>query len=86
MLRDIAERDNLTIAAVIHSPGPACFDAFSDYLLLQTGGRLVYAGKTRGVTDFDTAMQVQFNDPVYPRDEVSHWRPTDQRRRGLLEA
>jgi len=47
--------------------------------------KTIYA-KTRGVTDFDTAMQVQFNDPVYPRDEVAEWRPTDRRRRGLLDA
>ena len=44
MLRRLAEGDNLTIAAVIHSPGPAAFAAFHDFMLLQTGGRPVYAG------------------------------------------
>mmetsp|Transcript_106182 Transcript_106182/g.307273 ORF Transcript_106182/g.307273 Transcript_106182/m.307273 type:complete len:476 (-) Transcript_106182:136-1563(-) len=34
----------MTIAAVIHSPGPAAFAAFHDFLLLQTGGRPVYLG------------------------------------------
>ena len=44
MLRTLAESGNLTIAAVIHSPGPATFAAFHDFMLLQTGGRPVYMG------------------------------------------
>jgi microcystin degradation protein MlrC len=47
--------------------------------------KTIYA-KTRGVTDFDTVNQVQFNHPVHPRDEVRDWRPTDRARRGLLDA
>ncbi|KNE55335.1 hypothetical protein AMAG_01237 [Allomyces macrogynus ATCC 38327] len=44
MLRDIAEKQHLTIAAVIHSPSPATFAQFHDLMLLGKGGRLVYLG------------------------------------------
>lgn len=39
--------------------------------------------RTRGLTDFDAAFALKFNDPVHPRDAVDDWRPTDRRRRGL---
>ena len=39
--------------------------------------------RTRGVTDFDLMHQTDFTDPVFPRDPVLEWRPTDRRRRGL---
>jgi len=47
--------------------------------------KTIYA-RTQGVTDFDTMHQVDFNDPVFPRDPVTEWRPTDRKRRGLLDA
>jgi len=65
MLRSIAEADGLTIAAVIHSPGPAAFAAFHRFLLLQTGGRLVYAGPTRDVETYFGAIGFP-----YPRGDT----------------
>ncbi len=46
--------------------------------------KTIYA-RTRGVTDFDYMHQLEFTDPVYPRDAVEDWRPTDRRRRGLSQ-
>jgi microcystin degradation protein MlrC len=37
--------------------------------------------KTAGVTDFDAAYDLDFAGPIHPRDWVTEWRPTDQRRR-----
>ena len=51
-LRTIAEERAMTIAAVLHSPGPAAFAAFHDFLLLQTGGRPVYVGPTDEARDY----------------------------------
>ncbi|KAJ1455816.1 P-loop containing nucleoside triphosphate hydrolase protein, partial [Pelagophyceae sp. CCMP2097] len=44
MLAQMARESAMTICAVIHSPGPAAFQAFDDLILLQTGGRPVYLG------------------------------------------
>ena len=44
--------------------------------------KTIYA-RTKGVTDFDYMHQIQFHDPVHPRDEVACWRATDRRRRGV---
>ena len=52
MLRALAESDHLTVAAVIHSPGPAAFAAFHDLCLLQTGGRPVYFGPLDDVRQY----------------------------------
>jgi ABC-type multidrug transport system ATPase subunit len=43
-LREIARQQGLTIAAVIHSPSPATFREFDDFLLLGKGGQVVYMG------------------------------------------
>ena len=43
-LREIARQQGLTIAAVIHSPSPATFREFDDFMLLGKGGRVVYMG------------------------------------------
>ncbi|KAI8902412.1 hypothetical protein BC833DRAFT_573455 [Globomyces pollinis-pini] len=43
-LKQIAQSQGLTVAAVIHSPSPATFRQFDDFLLLGKGGRLVYMG------------------------------------------
>ncbi len=43
--------------------------------------------RTRGASDLDLPVtRGVFNDPVYPRDPVSDWRPADRRRRGLVAA
>lgn len=38
--------------------------------------------KTRGTTDIDLYESVKHDAPIHPRDRVTDWRPTDQRRRG----
>jgi ABC-type multidrug transport system ATPase subunit len=43
-LRNIAEQQGLTVGAVIHSPSPATFRQFHDFLLLGKGGQVVYMG------------------------------------------
>lgn len=46
--------------------------------------RTIYV-RTQGITDLDAALrEIPWPQPVYPRDPVEEWRPTDQRRRGLL--
>lgn len=43
----------------------------------------IYA-RTEGITDFDAALrEIAWENPVYPRDELECWRPTDRRRRGV---
>jgi microcystin degradation protein MlrC len=42
--------------------------------------RAIYV-KTHGVTDFDAAKALSFDDPIHPFDPVDAWRPTDQKRR-----
>ncbi|KAG0246544.1 hypothetical protein BGX31_000995 [Mortierella sp. GBA43] len=44
LLKSIARRKGLTVAAVIHSPSPAAFDQFDDLLLLGQNGRVVFHG------------------------------------------
>ncbi|MEZ4269221.1 MAG: M81 family metallopeptidase [Myxococcota bacterium] len=39
--------------------------------------------QTEGITDRDAVQKLQFNDPVYPKDDVADWRIADRRRRGL---
>ncbi|KAF9116038.1 hypothetical protein BGX27_005271 [Mortierella sp. AM989] len=44
LLRQIAQEQFLTVAAVVHSPSPHAFNQFDDLLLLGAGGRVVYSG------------------------------------------
>lgn len=46
--------------------------------------RFLYV-KTRGITDFERILDVPTHHPVYPRDAVADWRPTDRIRRGVPE-
>lgn len=55
---------------------------FRIYFALQNR-KTIYA-KTNGITDFDAGLKaLSFEDPVWPRDPVEAWRPTDRRRRGV---
>jgi len=65
ILRETAENQRLTIAAVIHSPGPEAFAAFHNFLLLQTGGRQVYYGPTPEVEGYFADIGFR-----YPRGET----------------
>ena len=64
-MRETAENQRLTIAAVIHSPGPEAFAAFHNFLLLQTGGRQVYYGPTPEVEGYFEDIGFR-----YPRGET----------------
>lgn len=44
LLKQIAQDQFLTVAAVVHSPSPHAFNQFDDLLLLGSGGRVVYSG------------------------------------------
>ncbi|KAF9424997.1 hypothetical protein BGZ76_003467 [Entomortierella beljakovae] len=44
LLKSIAHKKGLTVAAVIHSPSPVAFEQFDDLLLLGHGGHVVYHG------------------------------------------
>jgi ABC-type multidrug transport system ATPase subunit len=52
LLRRIAERRKLTVAAVIHSPSPSAFAQFHDLLLLGKGGQVVYMGPRDGAVHY----------------------------------
>lgn len=41
--------------------------------------------RTKGITDFDAVSELKFREPLWPDEDVSEWRPTDRRRRGLSE-
>jgi len=43
--------------------------------------RKVYFVKTKGVTDWDAVYPLEFDGPLWPRDEVSDWRERDALRR-----
>ncbi|CAG8568224.1 1635_t:CDS:10, partial [Acaulospora colombiana] len=45
LLKSIAHQQELTIAAIIHSPSPQAFDTFDDFLLLGKGGMSIYFGE-----------------------------------------
>jgi len=43
--------------------------------------KTIYA-RTAGITDFDAGLKaIDFDYPVWPKDDVQEWRPTDRRRR-----
>ncbi len=42
--------------------------------------------RTRGLTDFERVLELDFADAVHPKDPVACWRPADARRRGLAPA
>ncbi|KAF9919529.1 hypothetical protein FBU30_010915 [Linnemannia zychae] len=44
LLKSVARRKGLTVAAIIHSPSPIAFNQFDDLLLLGQNGRVVFHG------------------------------------------
>ena len=52
MLKEIAVKRNMTIAAVIHQPSVASFLVFDDLLLLGQGGQVVYNGPLDKASDY----------------------------------
>nr|KAJ3418067.1 hypothetical protein HK105_000398 [Polyrhizophydium stewartii] len=55
LMRTIARTQNMTVAAVIHSPSSTAFSTFDDLILLGKGGRIIYAGpRDEAVAYFET--------------------------------
>ncbi|KAJ3185188.1 hypothetical protein HDU87_002756 [Geranomyces variabilis] len=52
LLHTIARDQNMTIAAIVHSPSPSAFDQFDDLLLLGKGGRAIYMGPRAEATEY----------------------------------
>lgn len=52
---------------------------FRLYFLLHNR-KTIYA-KTRGITDFDAGLEIEFARPVHPKHEVDCWRGADRERR-----
>ena len=51
-LHNITQEQQLTVAAVIHSPSPATFRQFDDLMLLGKGGRLIYFGPISDASEY----------------------------------
>lgn len=67
-LREIASRDNVTIAAVLHQPRYEIFNTFDDLLLLGRGGRTVYMGPCSRAIEYFSALGFQMPPLVNPAD------------------
>ncbi|KAF9431221.1 hypothetical protein BGZ76_000511 [Entomortierella beljakovae] len=68
LLRSIARRKGLTIAAVIHSPSPVAFNQFDDILLLGQNGRVVFHGPRTEAPDYFAAIGFPVPDGSSPSD------------------
>ncbi|KAG0364757.1 hypothetical protein BGX24_004468, partial [Mortierella sp. AD032] len=68
LLKSIARRKGLTVAAVIHSPSPVAFDQFDDLLLLGHGGRVVYHGPRTEAPIYFTAIGFPIPKDASPSD------------------
>ncbi|KAI9141278.1 hypothetical protein BKA69DRAFT_1074621 [Paraphysoderma sedebokerense] len=67
LLDALAKTQNLTIAAVIHSPSPPAFKHFDDLILLGRGGKLVYHGEREFAVSYFQSLGFAFN----PENDVS---------------
>ncbi|KAG0087130.1 hypothetical protein BGZ92_007576 [Podila epicladia] len=68
LLRSVARRKGLTIAAVIHSPSPVAFDQFDDLLLLGHGGRVVFHGPRTEAPSYFGAIGFPVPEGASPSD------------------
>ena len=67
-LRNIAEMQGLTVAAVIHSPSPATFRQFHDFMLLGKGGHVVYMGPRDQAVDYFAHIGFELPSDESPSD------------------
>ncbi|KAF9092099.1 hypothetical protein BGX29_010606 [Mortierella sp. GBA35] len=56
LLKSVARRKGLTVAAVIHSPSPIAFNQFDDLLLLGQNGRVVFHGSRTEAPSYFAAI------------------------------
>ncbi|KAF8940577.1 hypothetical protein BGZ58_005735 [Dissophora ornata] len=68
MLKSVARRKGLTVAAVIHSPSPVAFDQFDDLLLLSQNGRVVFHGPRTEAPAYFAAIGFPVPDNSSPSD------------------
>ncbi|KAF9585246.1 hypothetical protein BGW38_003236 [Lunasporangiospora selenospora] len=68
LLKAVARRKGLTIAAVIHSPSPIAFDQFDDLLLLGHGGRVVFHGPCKEAPAYFAAIGFSIPMGASPSD------------------
>ena len=68
ILSRLARQNNMTIAAVVHSPSPQTFSMFDDVLFLGKGGRMVFFGPTKGVKHYFKELGFRCPKDVNPAD------------------
>ena len=68
ILKRLAIKNKMTIAAVVHSPSPQSFSQFDDVLFLGKGGKMVYFGPTKGVRHYFRELGFECPRDVNPAD------------------
>ncbi|KAG0271823.1 hypothetical protein BGZ95_000312 [Linnemannia exigua] len=68
LLKQIAQEQSLTVAAVVHSPSPHAFNQFDDLLLLGSGGRVVYSGPRDEAANYFESIGYPVPDDESPAD------------------
>ncbi|KAF9208073.1 hypothetical protein BGZ59_010806 [Podila verticillata] len=68
LLKQIAQEQYLTVAAVVHSPSPHAFNQFDDLLLLGSGGRVVYSGPRDEAAAYFESIGYPVPDDESPAD------------------
>ncbi|KAF9913217.1 hypothetical protein BX616_010139 [Lobosporangium transversale] len=68
LLKQIAQEQFLTVAAIVHSPSPHAFNQFDDLLLLGAGGRVVYAGPREEAAHYFESIGYPVPDGESPAD------------------
>ena len=67
-LKQIAQDQKVTIAAVIHQPSMATFHEFDDLLLLGRGGMVVYQGPVCDAVAYFSSIGFEMKTPMNPAD------------------
>ncbi|GJJ73776.1 hypothetical protein EMPS_06134 [Entomortierella parvispora] len=68
LLKQIAQEQFLTVAAVVHSPSPHAFNQFDDLVLLGSGGRVVYSGPRDEAAEYFESIGYPMPDDESPAD------------------
>ncbi|KAF8933200.1 hypothetical protein BGZ47_010990 [Haplosporangium gracile] len=68
LLKQIAQGQLLTVAAVVHSPSPHAFKQFDDLLLLGSGGRVVYSGPRDEASNYFQSIGYPVPEDESPAD------------------
>jgi len=68
LLSEIAQKQNMTIVSIIHSPSAQAFEQFDDLLLLGKGGRTVYFGPVAEAKDYFARIGFPCPENANPAD------------------